>query len=189
MPYRLTGRPHGRTRKAWWANKTRTKPNLTAKQWEALTYEFSRLNETLFLDTQPLPHMKKFPSRLTAGQVARIVGVSRQIIQRWRRDPRYCKGIIYLYAQTMPQRRVKDRQPVQAPSASPPRFGEIGGERYFVELCFKIQNAWPQGGLLCPVTNQWFNDPNEYAHHLFTKGYDLVETLPPGVDPDVQTAD
>jgi len=83
--------------------------------------------------------MKKFPSRLTAGQVAREVGVSRQIIQRWRRDRRYCKGIIYLYAQTMPQRRYKERQPVQDPPASPPHFGEIGGARFFNESRFKIQ--------------------------------------------------
>ena len=59
--------------------------------------------------------MKKFPSRLTAGQVAREVGVSRQIIQRWRRDRRYCKGIIYLYAQTMPQRRYKERSQCRTP--------------------------------------------------------------------------
>jgi hypothetical protein len=44
----------GRPRKAKWVNATKTKPNLTPKQWKTLKIEFPRLSDDIFVGRQSL---------------------------------------------------------------------------------------------------------------------------------------
>ena len=168
MPYRLTGPPRGRPRKAKWVNATKTKPNLTPKQWKALKIEFPRLSDDIFIGRQSLRFKRPFPSSLSAGQIAKHVRVSRQMIQRWRNDLRYQDGLIYLFSQVICERL--DRREKNAATElklSSTRYGEMRK---------KVRREWPSTGSVRSYADEkYYTDPDEYNGNLYQLGYVFVD--------------
>ena len=171
MPYRLTGGPRGRPRKVKWVNATKTKPNLTPKQWKALKIEFPRLRDDIFVGGQSLHVKRPFPSSLLAGQVAKHVRVSRQMIQRWRNDPRYRDGIIYLFSQLICKRLDRwEQSATLEPILSSSHYGEMRE---------KVPRERPSTGSMRSYDDgKYYTNPDEYVGHLYEPGYVFAENLP-----------
>lgn len=100
------------------------KPQLTDKQWLALEREWGGCSEKYLKD--------EWPSKTPAEIVARAAGVSRQIVDRWRKNPGYCReyrrGLDWLLIEKLTQSL--DRSDQTAGDPDDPNFAEFRWVKY-----------------------------------------------------------
>ena len=86
MPYKPTGSPPGRPKKKV-QHIIGDMPKLADYQWAALAKEYQGVKDW---EREP------WPSETPAPIVATAAGKTRQIVYRWRKDPAYRRGLIWL---------------------------------------------------------------------------------------------
>jgi hypothetical protein len=139
MPYRPTGRPNGRPRKAI-PPPDGTKPRLSARQWRALRAE-----------TQPILNgvLPIVSYVAESWLVARVAGVSWRTVQRWRHDELYRRGFLWLLQDAIAAMR---RSHLSDPYSS-------------LNIFAWVADRW-RGPVTSPLDGRRYATSEEYVDHV-----------------------
>ena len=111
---------------------------------------------------------------LTRGQLTKLVGVSKTMITRWRRDPRY-EQAKQDEALRLEKKRLEERERDRLASIPTPK-------RNMEQLDVDAHNNWT-GSAQCMVCGKMFHDPTAYVTHIRDShpevGYVVGVTFPP----------
>jgi len=150
MPYCPTGRPPGRPRKKAYEGKIGDRPNLSQQKWVALTAELRLAQDS---DHEP------WPSFASLRSVARYAGVSHQTIWKWRKDPAYRQGFMWLAAHEV-------NEAFESKPTSKPLDNFIGSKRSnLANLHLEIHRTW-KGPLDCMACGETIEQPEAYFQHI-----------------------
>ena len=146
MPYKPTGRKPGRPRKQLLIPSLGEKPKLKPSQWAALAAEYQSIDWSR--DT--------WPSRAALRKVAANAEVSREAVRKWRLDPLYHRGLVWLAAEDVSA----------ALEQESPRPSWLRSKRQSNALLgVHLKQHW-QGPTVSPLDGKTYDTWEGYLRHL-----------------------
>jgi hypothetical protein len=161
MPHKPTGRKPGRPRKQVLIPDLGEKPDLTPRQWKALAVEY----QTVDWAREP------WPSRVPLRGVASAAEVSHEAVRKWRLDPLYQRGLIWLAHEELSAALEQESQQ--------PR--NLRTKRQADALLHVHLKANWQGPTVSPLDGKTYDNADDYFRHVQNHPAAVwVGDLPPG---------
>jgi hypothetical protein len=169
VPYKPTGRPSGRPKKA--PPDEGARPDLTEKQWVAIQFVVST------------PHASD-------AEIARAANVSRQAVHQWRSDDHFEAGCAWLEVEQLSRallQRAAEGDARREAERDTARLKHLGTDAYAFEfLHFRLIEDYRQveaknpGGwsVVSMADGKTYTDPEAYVRHLKEGGYVPVGHYP-----------
>lgn len=157
MPYKPTGRPPGRPRKrAPQPDEQGEQPSLSGAKWRALAREYAGLNWKRVADVNDT----RWPSETPAARVAQYAGVSRRVIYKWRNDPWYAQGLIWLMSNELLSNIMNNHDEESALKSENNRGALL--HKY-------VKDNW-DGPTTSPIDGEIYYTIEDYVDHLIEEG-------------------
>lgn len=156
MPYKRTGKPSGRPRKAVTAMASR--PSLSSEQWAALELEIASIHWGAWLSRassgdEDLP----WPSKASLARIANSVGKSREAVRKWRGSVNYWRGLMWLVCKKINAEISTD----EAPAPSRTRSKRDADVNLYVHL----KSNWT-GPTESPLDGKIYEDAEAFFRHV-----------------------
>ena len=152
MTYKRTGKPPGRPKKQPPISGKR--PKLTDRKWKALKFEFEHL--------KGVGHIKPHWGA-SLREVDKVAGVSHTMVGKWRSDPEYTQGVLWLVIKEV-RKRLNDKGPYPPQTILSP-FPQLTKNQRYTLLDVELINNW-LGPTLSHIDGKTYDDPDSYFRHI-----------------------
>ena len=158
VAYKPTGKPPGRPKKA--SPNPGERPNLSNRRWKALQFE----SKHACLDENDT-----YQWWATLRRIADHVGVTKQAVWKWRQDPRYVQGFVWLIASQIEK---------ELSSADKPVEGTRTKRQSLHALHVELKRSW-NGPVQSMIDGKTYDNPDSYFEHIAESNFVWVGGQPP----------